>query len=303
MLEQRCEMVEDTLFLPKDLPANVIVPIVNFMYTGTLKFNNQLYEKLLKTSREMKLSVLSKLLEFHRPALLQDHSQTSVAAKPMPKVLYRQTLPAKLVPRNFDPYSNTLEPTSDPLAITKIERPPTSSIRVIDSINLCAKPRRTWDARVEHIPSRHIQRRIALPKPPVPVRNTNTKRMTYQKRERLVRPMIVQQISESRTSEVKVESIIDDDPLSNSLSQDICDDNATEFSELSFKIESVRTMQSNTIQAPKRLTPVPETPKEEPKRLKKEENVLEISDESFDGTDDDFLLSLKDFGGQNVGSI
>lgn len=34
MLEQSCEMVEDILIMPEDLQADVIVPIVNFMYTG-----------------------------------------------------------------------------------------------------------------------------------------------------------------------------------------------------------------------------------------------------------------------------
>lgn len=66
MLEQSCEMVEDILIMPNDLQADVIVPIVNFMYTGTLEFHYNMYEKLLKTSREMNMTVLSKLLEAHR---------------------------------------------------------------------------------------------------------------------------------------------------------------------------------------------------------------------------------------------
>jgi len=66
MLEQSCEMIEDILIMPNDLQADVIVPIVNFMYTGTLEFHYNMYEKLLKTSREMNMTVLSKLLEAHR---------------------------------------------------------------------------------------------------------------------------------------------------------------------------------------------------------------------------------------------
>lgn len=300
-------MVEDTLILPDDLPANVIVPIVNFMYTGTLKFHNQLFEKLLQTSKEMKLSVLSKLLEFHRPVELEDngHSrrpQNSVAGRPKPRVLYRQTPPTnKLIYKQYDPYSNTPEPTSDPLAIAKVEKRPTSSIRVINSTNLIAKPRRIWDAREEHIPKRHVYRRVALPPLPVPMRNIMAKRMTYQKRlAPAVKPTFVQQTSESRTPQIKEEPS-HNDPLSISLAQEICDDDAAEFQELPFKIESVRTMQS--AQASKRPAPLPPPPQEVPKRVKKEENVLEISDDSFEGADDDFLLSLKEFDSQNVENI
>uniref|UniRef100_A0A1Q3G241 Putative microtubule binding protein n=1 Tax=Culex tarsalis TaxID=7177 RepID=A0A1Q3G241_CULTA len=66
MLESTCEMYDDVLIMPLDLQADVIVPIVNFMYTGTLEFQYGIYEKLLKTARDMNMTVLLKLLEAHK---------------------------------------------------------------------------------------------------------------------------------------------------------------------------------------------------------------------------------------------
>lgn len=106
MLEQSCEMVEDILIMPQDLQADVIVPIVNFMYTGTLEFHYNMYEKLLKTSREMNMTVLSKLLEAHRqtsvtavkqstqPVLL---NKNATGVRSQPKVFYQKPSPAKSV--------------------------------------------------------------------------------------------------------------------------------------------------------------------------------------------------------------
>lgn len=105
MLEQQCEMVEDILIMPNDLQADVIVPIVNFMYTGTLEFHYNMYEKLLKTSREMNMTVLSKLLEAHRqtsativksstPILL---NKNAAGVRSQPKVFHQKPAPAKTV--------------------------------------------------------------------------------------------------------------------------------------------------------------------------------------------------------------
>lgn len=95
-------MVEDILIMPNDLQADVIVPIVNFMYTGTLEFHYNMYEKLLKTSREMNMTVLSKLLEAHRqtsvsiarannqPVLL---NKNAAGVRSQPKVFHQKPAP------------------------------------------------------------------------------------------------------------------------------------------------------------------------------------------------------------------
>lgn len=71
ILETTTDCTDDILLMPRDLQADVVVPIVNFMYTGTLEFEVRMYERLLKTARDMKMSVLLKLLEAHRRAMPQ----------------------------------------------------------------------------------------------------------------------------------------------------------------------------------------------------------------------------------------
>lgn len=66
LLERTCEMYEDCLVMPDDLQADVIVPIVNFMYTGRLEFKMDILERLYQTSQILNMPVLSKLLEAHR---------------------------------------------------------------------------------------------------------------------------------------------------------------------------------------------------------------------------------------------
>ncbi|XP_034833673.1 serine-rich adhesin for platelets [Maniola hyperantus] len=67
LLERTCEMYDDCLVMPDDLQADVVVPIINFMYTGQLEFKLELLEKLYQTSLVMDLPILTKLLEAHRP--------------------------------------------------------------------------------------------------------------------------------------------------------------------------------------------------------------------------------------------
>lgn len=83
LLERTCEMYEDCLVMPDDLQADVVVPIVNFMYTGQLEFRLDLLERLHQTSQIMNMPVLSKLLDAHRnqippPKSILNFSNTSV---------------------------------------------------------------------------------------------------------------------------------------------------------------------------------------------------------------------------------
>ncbi|KPJ03125.1 Centrosome-associated zinc finger protein CP190 [Papilio xuthus] len=66
LLERTCEMYEDCLVMPDDLQADVVVPIVNFMYTGQLGFKPELLERLYQTAQVMNMPVLTKLLDAHR---------------------------------------------------------------------------------------------------------------------------------------------------------------------------------------------------------------------------------------------
>ncbi|XP_026325925.1 centrosome-associated zinc finger protein CP190 [Hyposmocoma kahamanoa] len=83
LLERTCEMYEDCLVMPDDLQADVVVPIVNFMYTGQLEFRLDLLERLHQTSQIMNMPVLTKLLDAHRnqippPKSILNFSTTSV---------------------------------------------------------------------------------------------------------------------------------------------------------------------------------------------------------------------------------
>ena len=70
-------MYEDCLVMPDDLQADVVVPIINFMYTGQLEFKIDLLEKLYQTSLIMNMPVLTKLLSSHR-------NQPIIARSPAP---------------------------------------------------------------------------------------------------------------------------------------------------------------------------------------------------------------------------
>lgn len=102
VLEQTCDMIDDVLIMPNDLQADVIVPIVNFMYTGTLEFEVHMYGRLLKTAREMNMTVLLKLLEAHKRTV--DTTARPTTAKQVPYVLNK----------NFNNFARLTGATSTP---------------------------------------------------------------------------------------------------------------------------------------------------------------------------------------------
>lgn len=57
------------LQMPDDLQADVVVPIINFMYTGTLEFEANMHQRLLKAAKDMNMSVLLKLMDAHMQAV------------------------------------------------------------------------------------------------------------------------------------------------------------------------------------------------------------------------------------------
>ncbi|XP_014091084.3 centrosome-associated zinc finger protein Cp190 [Bactrocera oleae] len=95
VLEQTCEMVDDALIMPNELQADVVVPIVNFMYTGTLEFELKMYGKLLRTAKDMNMTVLLKLLEAHRRTM---EGVNRMQRPPSPKPLRRRVPVAGILP-------------------------------------------------------------------------------------------------------------------------------------------------------------------------------------------------------------
>lgn len=67
VLEQTCDVTdENVLIMPPDLQADVIVPIVNFMYTGMLEFQISMFDKLYQAATLMNIAILTKLLDAQR---------------------------------------------------------------------------------------------------------------------------------------------------------------------------------------------------------------------------------------------
>lgn len=80
VLETQYNVQDDILIMPKDLQADVVVPIVNFMYTGTLEFEVNMYPRLLKTAKDMNMTVLLKLLDAHKRTVGESLRQQQVKA-------------------------------------------------------------------------------------------------------------------------------------------------------------------------------------------------------------------------------
>lgn len=71
LLEQTCEVYDDCLIMPDDLQADVVVPIINFMYTGQLEYNFNLFDRLYSTAQIMNMTVLTKLLDAQKTGAVE----------------------------------------------------------------------------------------------------------------------------------------------------------------------------------------------------------------------------------------
>lgn len=105
LLEQQCEMIDDILIMPDELQADVVVPIVNFMYTGTLEFQYSMFDKLLKTAKDMNMTVLLKLLEAH-------HLATRNIRKPVNPVVLNKQAPRNITGSSISSYNRTSSVTT-----------------------------------------------------------------------------------------------------------------------------------------------------------------------------------------------
>ncbi|XP_069677352.1 centrosome-associated zinc finger protein Cp190 [Periplaneta americana] len=76
ILEKQGYVTGDTLRMPSDLQPDVVVPIINFMYTGRLEFRTELHRRLYSTAQQMNMTVLTKLLD-------AQNSATSTPVKPL----------------------------------------------------------------------------------------------------------------------------------------------------------------------------------------------------------------------------
>lgn len=108
LLERTCEMYEDCLIMPDDLQADVVVPIINFMYTGQLEFSMDILERLYQTSQIMNMPILTKLLNAHR---------TSSTTKPIQSYAYTPKRYPKRSEKN-----KMRRPSNSPVAVVNNKR-------------------------------------------------------------------------------------------------------------------------------------------------------------------------------------
>lgn len=155
LLERTCEMYEDCLIMPDDLQAEVVVPIVNFMYTGQLEFEMDLLEKLFQTSQIMNIQVLSKLLDAQR------HQGKS-----------RQVNPTYLPPKQNYYGRNSKRP--HPRALESMPQPPEKKAHISTSLP-SKKP---------------AQQPIRKPEKPKPVTHSNTV-LVQRPQKKVIKPDLV----------------------------------------------------------------------------------------------------------------
>ncbi|XP_054730899.1 centrosome-associated zinc finger protein CP190 isoform X2 [Anastrepha obliqua] len=125
VLEQTCEMVDDALIMPYELQADVVVPIVNFMYTGTLEFELKMYGKLLRTAKDMNMTVLLKLLEAHRRTM---EGVNRMQRPPSPKPLRRRAPTSASMPQQPAPNQQRRVLTTSPNSVSGVQRRITQTI-------------------------------------------------------------------------------------------------------------------------------------------------------------------------------
>lgn len=96
ILEQTCEMVDDVLMMPPDLTPDIILPIVNFMYTGMLEFQMANYQRLYKAAELMEMPVLTKILDAQKSKVAHVKQPRPRAWKNNPDL--PATLPGRKLP-------------------------------------------------------------------------------------------------------------------------------------------------------------------------------------------------------------
>ncbi|XP_045465432.1 centrosome-associated zinc finger protein CP190 isoform X2 [Harmonia axyridis] len=92
LLEQSDRLIDDNIILmPETLQPDVVVPIINFMYTGMLEYPLSIYNRLCQAADLMHISVLTKLLDAQKQTALLNKPEKITKAvqvkeiKPVPK--------------------------------------------------------------------------------------------------------------------------------------------------------------------------------------------------------------------------
>lgn len=155
VLENTCTLNDDILIMPPDLQADVIVPIVNFMYTGMLEFQYSNFDKLYQAAAILNMTILTKLLDIQRkPFALKEKAKKTTQSTPEKKSPVHKvssttaaaaaggsshlpaTLPGRKIPvwkRKVAPTHHTPEPTVNPLMIKPRVTTPADPLAIYDN--------------------------------------------------------------------------------------------------------------------------------------------------------------------------
>ncbi|XP_046399892.1 uncharacterized protein LOC124166412 [Ischnura elegans] len=99
-LEKQGNNEPNCLQLPNELHPDVVLPIINFMYTGRLEFKEELQNQLYTTAKEMKMTILTRLLDAQSvPVPPVAKSQNKKVPPPITYNLQGK----KVVPKMVDP--------------------------------------------------------------------------------------------------------------------------------------------------------------------------------------------------------
>nr|CAD7194904.1 unnamed protein product [Timema douglasi] len=82
MLERAGNLEGDTLLMPADMKSQVVLPIINFMYTGRLEYRIELQDRLYSTAKQMNMMVLTKLLDAQAAAQIAQPRAAAQTAPP-----------------------------------------------------------------------------------------------------------------------------------------------------------------------------------------------------------------------------
>lgn len=109
--------------MPPDLQADVIVPIINFMYTGMLEYQITMFDRLYQAATLMNITILTKLLDAQRkPYFIKSVTRKQQIDKKSPthKPISNSHLPATLPGRKLPVWKRKVAPLHVPEPITPL---------------------------------------------------------------------------------------------------------------------------------------------------------------------------------------
>ncbi|XP_060527303.1 centrosome-associated zinc finger protein CP190 isoform X2 [Cylas formicarius] len=144
-LEQTCPALgENTIMMPSDLQAEVIVPIVNFMYTGMLEYHPSLFDRLYKAAEMMNIAILTKLLEAQLSSIKKKSDSPALWNSQAKKLISARSTPPPEMPT---PPAASPAPVARKFTTTSLKRRAVqASVQAISHSGSASVPESKWSA-------------------------------------------------------------------------------------------------------------------------------------------------------------